>query len=312
MNLPSTNIAVVIVNYNTAELTIEATYSVLRNTDSKDVVVVVVDNGSRPDSRKALVSEFDQLENVYLIESKTNGGFSSGNNIGISSIDANYYVLLNSDAQFLSKDTLPLLMSHFEEKETGLVGPRLVDQEGTHYVSRFRNHSWKTELISAAKTSLIDRLLGNKTIAITDNDTPPEWLSFAFVVIRKEVFEDIGLLDENFFLYFEDADFCFRSQKNGWSLVYCDRVTGLHKRGKSSNLKTKQANLSRLPKYFYYSRTRYFLQNYSKPYLIIANIAWHTGALISWLRRLTMNSNHKQNKRMWRDIWTFSNPNNRG
>jgi GT2 family glycosyltransferase len=301
-------LAVVIVNYQTPTLTIQAAESVLRWFHQIDYRLIIVDNQSNDRSWGLLETWHNmQNENVSLIESATNGGFSAGNNLGISTVDAQYYLLLNSDSIINSEDILQLF-GHFKaDASVGIVGPKLIDQDKNYHCSHFRFKTPQSELIDVAKTRLVDNFFKNKKVPLANELTTanfcPDWLSFACVMIRSEVIDQVGSLDEGFFMYFEDIEFCFRAKQAGWKLVYDDNIVATHLRGGSSPLKKKQANNKRLPKYYYESRARYFYKIGGSTNLVLANLGWSIGAIISILRSALGSSDHTLTQRAWIDVW---------
>ena len=143
-----------------------------------------------------------------------------------------------------------------------------------------------------------------EVIPFSDEACSPEWASFACIMIRREVFADIGLLDEKYFMYFEDTDFCYRAKKAGWNILYNPKARVVHLRGKSSPLKSRMAAQKRLPRYFYESRSYYYYKNFGRSGLLAANSLWIVGWLMAMFRALV---DHKfespSSKMQWRDIW---------
>jgi len=132
----------------------------------------------------------------------------------------------------------------------------------------------------------------------------PQWTSFACVLIRREVFETTGLLDEGYFMYFDDTDFCQRSSKSGWAIRYepCARV--VHLRGGSSSVKQQSQKRKRLPAYYYHSRSRYFRSHYHGRFgLFAANLLWYAGWVIGRLKQLFGKGPPPVCEREWLDIW---------
>jgi GT2 family glycosyltransferase len=132
-----------------------------------------------------------------------------------------------------------------------------------------------------------------------------DWTSFACVLIRREVFEQVGLLDDGFFMYFEDAEFCHRVRKAGWKILNNPDAHVVHLRGGSSPVKEQTRLRKRLPLYYFESRNRYFYQMYGHSGLFLANMLWTSGAVISRVRSL-VSSNYIPDisEKQWQDIWT--------
>ena len=97
---------------------------------------------------------------------------------------------------------------------------------------------------------------------ITDEPTPCDWASFAAICIRAEAIEAVGLMDEGYFMYFEDVEYCRRAKQSGWSLLHWPEAHIVHLRGGSGPVKKLSAERKRRPRYYYEGRNRYFRQAY--------------------------------------------------
>lgn len=310
----SIELLVVIINYKTPQMTCECLDSLLPELEYLSSKVVVVDNDSQDDSIAHIQNwiENAKTQQVSLIASKNNGGFASGNNIGILSHHAENYLLLNSDTVIRPGAIKYLLSGITDEVKVGLASPRLEWLDGIPQQSCFNQHTIWSEFLSAAKTGPFTKLLKKYVVAnpITDKSSQAEWTSFACVMIHRSVFEKIGLLDEGFFMYFEDAEFCHRARKAGWEIANYPEAHVVHLRGGSSPLKSQAKLRKRLPRYFYESRTRYFYLLYGRGGLLTANLLWTLGALIALFRTL-FSKRYQPNiaEKQWRDIWiNFMNP----
>jgi len=309
------HICVVIINYKTPVLVIDCLESLLPELVSLEVRVVVVDNNSKDDSCENIlewINKNDNLNQVELVTSNKNTGFSGGNNRGISHVDAEYYLLLNSDTVVRKGAISLLLEAAIREDQAGLISPRLEWPDASPQESCFRFHSPVSELIASAGTGLITRLFHtyNVPIEVADKANFYDWASFACVLVKSDVFKDVGLLDEGYFMYFEDVAFAYHAQKVGWEVLNIPEARVIHLRGGSSPVKSQTKLRKRLPRYYYESRTRYFYQLYGYLGLLLANLFRFLGWGISWVRHLmspTYDFSMKESE--WRDIWTnFSNP----
>lgn len=306
--LDSTFLSVVIVNYRTPNLVIDCLASLLPELSGVDAHIVVVNNHSGDNSAEiigAWITAHNAEGKVTLILSNTNGGFAAGNNIGIRALKAMLYLLLNSDTLIRPGAIRGLLNTALEFPEAGLFSPRLEWLDGKGQESCFRFHSPLSELSSAAQTGPIDSLLKNYIVAlpVQAQIAHPEWTSFACVLIKDEVFQQIGLLDDGYFMYFEDVEFCHRARKAGWLIVHNPEARVVHLRGGSSPVKEQSRLKKRVPKYFYESRTRYFFQTYGYAGLTAANVLWWAGRLISGIRQLLGRSDKAAIEGQWLDIW---------
>jgi len=274
-----------------------------------DVDVILVDNKSPDDSVRVIKKWLDEnaFENkIHLIQSETNSGFSAGNNIGVQYLNSKYYLLLNSDTLIRKGSIQILLETAGRNTEFGLFSPRLEWPDEYGQESCFRFHSPLSEFLSAAQTGFLDKLLSKYIVAYPVQNTlfQPDWTSFACVLVRNEVFQQIGLIDEGYFMYFEDAEFCYRAKKAGWRVLHNPEARVVHLRGGSSPVKSQTQLKKRVPKYFYESRTRFFYQTYGWFGLTAANLFWLAGRLISKTRQILGRKDKQAVKMQWLDIWT--------
>jgi len=189
----------------------------------------------------------------------------------------------------------------------GVFAPQLEWPSGEPQESCFRFISPRSEFLGAASLGVLDRLLSDARVAMDLSavraGTEPDWASFAVILIRKSVIDDVGLLDEGFFMYFEDAEFCARAREAGWRIAYRPEARFVHLRGGSSSVKSRAAEKQRLPRYYYQARARYFSKKYGTFGPLLANIAWSLGRLFSAPRQWLGRADKRVPKSQWRDIW---------
>lgn len=308
-DLLTPSLSCVIVNYRTPYLVQDCLASLLPELDGMDAHVVVVDNYSGDNSSEVIRAWLDRHDaggKVVFVQSAKNGGFAAGNNIGIKAQKAQYYLLLNSDTLIRPAAIRVILETALNFPEAGLISPRLEWPNGTGQESCFRFPSPFSELSDASDTGVIDRLLANYIVAlpVQTQIAHPQWTSFASVLIKDDVFRQVGLLDEGYFMYFEDVEFCHRANKAGWSIVHNPEARVVHLRGGSSSVKKQTKLKKRVPRYFYASRTRYYYQTYGWLGLTAANLLWWTGRTISKARQLMGRSDKAAIEGQWLDIWT--------
>jgi GT2 family glycosyltransferase len=302
-------LAVVIVNYKTPRMVIDCVQSLLPELRELSARVVIVDNFSGDDSvvniQNWLNEQGEQVAQVELLESPGNLGFSGGNNVGIRAVEADYYLLLNSDTLVRPGVIQTLLDTAQQHPTAGIVSPKLVGVTGEMQMSCFKFHRPLGELVDAAQTSVIDKLLRDYVIrmAIPVGLVEPEWTSFACVLVRQEVFAQIGLLDDKFFMYFEDVEFCHRARAAGWTIVHNPATEILHIHGGSSSFEESVRARKRLPKYYYESRARYFYVLFGWRGLLLANVSCLIGLAVAFLRKALQGKiiNNPEYKRV--DIW---------
>jgi N-acetylglucosaminyl-diphospho-decaprenol L-rhamnosyltransferase len=307
--VPDANVCVVVVNYATPGMVTDCLETLVPQARELGAVVAVVDNASPDDSVQQLrgwISDNDAQDCVNLVESPDNDGFAAGNNVGIKSCHANFYLLLNSDTLVRDAALEQLTAVISSEPDVGLVSPRLEWPDAEPQESCFRYHRPVSELIGSASTGPVTRLLARYEVPmrVSDERVFPEWTSFACVMIRHEVFEQVGLLDDGFFMYFEDVEFCYRARAAGWKILHDPAARVVHLRGGSSPVKSRTRQRQRLPRYFYESRTRYFYKLYGRVGLLAANCWWTLGWMVSLLRTSLQRTYESPNcQAQWRDIW---------
>jgi hypothetical protein len=189
--------------------------------------------------------------------------------------------------------------------DSGLFAPRLEDEDGTPQISCFRFHNPASELIRGATTGFITNWFSryNVPLNITPEADRIEWASFACILVRHEMFVAIGQMDEGYFLYFEDSEYCLRAHRAGWGIAYVQAARTVHHRGGSAPVKALAKENKRLPAYYYASRTRFFYQAYGWAGLVFANILWVIGRIIANLRRLIGRPVPKAKESEQMDIW---------
>ena len=199
-----------------------------------------------------------------------------------------------------------LLDTITQNPQAGIVSPSLEWPDGTPETSCFRYPTPISELIASADTGPITRLLKNHYVPlpITKKIIHPPWTSFACVLIRYDILNDIGLMDDNYFMYFEDIDFCRRAHNAGWDIIHNPIARVIHLHGGSSAMNDRMKQRKRLPRYYYESRTRYTHKYYGRAGLFAANILWSIGRMIAGLREIIGNKKpHVCDKQIY-DIWT--------
>ncbi|MBR8828129.1 MAG: glycosyltransferase family 2 protein [Gomphosphaeria aponina SAG 52.96 = DSM 107014] len=301
-------LAIIIINYRTPNLVIDCLASLQNEVERGQELVIVVDNASGDNSVEKIeeaitANKWNQW--VQVFSSAVNGGFSAGNNMGIKAVTADAYLLLNSDTIVRAGALKCLLEAMETHPEAGLISPRLEWLDGKPQISCFRYHSLLSEMIDAAATSLVTKLLKSYDVPIPVSDTPiePEWTSFACVLIRREVIEQIGLMDEGYFMYYDDVSYCRKARNAGWKILHWPKARVVHLRGGSGTLKADVASLSRPPAYLYASRSRYFARFYGTVGLWVANLFWLAGRSISLARELIGNKQPHICKHKAQDIW---------
>lgn len=303
-------LAVSIINYRTAELTQACIRSVLNDLGGLDARVVVVDNASgdgSADQIAAWLEEQPDGRRVQLVRSPINSGFSGGHNLGMGAEpEAKFYLLLNSDA-VVTPGFLQILLAAAEtDPQAGFFAPLLSWDDGKVQTSCFRFHSPLSELDRSARNGVITKLLRRHVVALGPVPDPGqiEWASFACILLRGEMVRRLGPMDEGYFLYYEDAEYCLRARRAGWRIAYVPMARAVHFRGGSGPVKTLAHQRKRLPSYYYASRARFLRQAHGHSGLIAANLLWHLGRGVAWISRGLGGSYSPMAAREGLDIWT--------
>jgi GT2 family glycosyltransferase len=284
---------VVIVNYRTAPLAVDCLRSIESCAYPLDALQVhVVDNDSRDHSVPHITQQIE--ENCWgswarLLPAKRNGGFAYGNNIGIrtalQSQGMQYLLLLNPDT-LVRAGAIDALISFMDaHPQAGIAGSALESAYGDPECAAHNAPSPLGELEGSARLDLLSRMLRRYVVSprVVDVLQPCDWVSGASLMIRRKVLETVGLMDESFFLYFEEVDYCVRARKAGWKVWYVPQSRVVHLEGASTGI---QQTTRRRPSYWYASRRRFFLKHYGVAGFLAADALWAIGHASLRVRRM--------------------------
>jgi N-acetylglucosaminyl-diphospho-decaprenol L-rhamnosyltransferase len=287
----------VIVNYGTASLTVDALASLEGELSLvSPAQVVVVDNCSpdgSADRIAAAIAERGWSGWVTLVRAERNGGFAYGNNRGIEAAAAigrrpTYVHLLNPDT-IVRPGALRALVNFMDaHPRVGIAGSRLEDPDGTPQRSAFRFPGVLSELETSASFGPMSRLLSAWVVAppVCAHACPTDWVAGASMIVRREVFDDIGALDEDYFLYFEEVDFTLKARDAGWTCWYVPQSRVVHLVGQASGVTDPRQCRRRRPDYWFESRRRYYVKNLGPVRSALADVAFATGRLAWKARRI--------------------------
>lgn len=283
-------LAIVIVNYRTPGLTLDAVESVLPQLRPDDQVYVV-DADSRDDSVTKLTAALVNNSQVELMPLTVNRGFAFGNNEAIRKALAadelpDFILLLNPDTVVRDGAVTSLLDFMQTHPHVGLAGSRLEDPDGSTQLAARRFHGFWNELEEGMAFGPVSRLLHRWHIAEPESAVPhqTDWVPGAALMIRREVFETIGLMDESFFLYFEEVDFCYRAKQAGFECWYVPQSRVVHLVGQSSGVTSVRPG--RRPRYWFESRARFWLKHYGGVHKFFSDVAWAGGRFLFHARSL--------------------------
>jgi len=301
-----TDLAVVILNYRTPDLTLACLASLEPQLDAR-TRVIVVDNASGDGSadriEQGIIARGFRAE---VLCSPINGGFAAGMNYGINAAHADGYVLLNSDT-IVQPDALEQLRNAMHlHPDAGVIGPALLDEHGKNAANCFRDPKPLSELVRAAQTGVLGKLLRSFELVVPTASEPvePDWIAFACVLIRREVIERAGALDDGYFMYFEDVDYCRRAREAGFRILYWPAAKVVHFAGGSSGVSTGKRGRKRAPRYYYEARARYYAKHFGHTGLWLANGFWHLGRSVAWSREQIERREPHHREREALDIWT--------
>ena len=284
---------IVIVNYRTADLVVDCLRSIAGQIAGlPNSHAVVVDNASGNGSVERLTRAIDRegwQGWASVLPLDRNGGFAFGNNAGIaealrSANHVDYVMLLNPDTIVRGGAIRALVDFMGGHQRVGIAGSRLENDKGGAECSAHNAFSPLGELESGARLGRLSRALHRYAVTPPMRETAHEcdWISGASLIVRREVFEQIGLLDEGYFLYFEEADFCIRARKAGWKIWFVPASRVVHFEGASTGI---QDMARRRAQYWYDSRRRYFVKHFGVLGLILADTLWAIGRTSLALRR---------------------------
>ncbi|MBI4301244.1 MAG: glycosyltransferase family 2 protein [Chloroflexi bacterium] len=289
------DLAIVIVSYNVSSF-LEGCLRSLYASQGITFQVCVVDNDSADDSVDMVKKEFPQ---AVVVASAINGGYAFGNNLGLKRLGytsqppppARYALLLNPDTLLgphSLKDMVDFMDAH---PEAGVAGPKLVRPDGSLDLACRR--SFPTPMVALCQMLGLAKLfpksshLARYNLTYLDPDAMAEVDSVvgAFMMVRSQTIEEVGLLGEEFFLYGEDLDWAFRIKEKGWKVYYNPAVTVVHYKGESSRQYSQRANRE-----FYRAMRLFYRKHYAKGTFFLLGwlitCAIYLGGLLAYLRNL--------------------------
>ena len=226
-------LSIIIVHYKTRELTLQCLRSIREFSPRVSHEILLIDNGSQDGIGEKVMEEFPE---VRLIETGRNDGFSQANNLGMVNARGHYLLLLNSDTKILEPVFDRLVQYMDSRPEVGCIGPQHVGSDGRHQVSYGKFPDLFTEILRKIvdyRIALNDLNIRGHLRELCSFEQEVDWLSGSCLLLRRETLRQAGLLDESFFMYFEDMDLCKRIQARGWKIVFCPMSKILHYSGQS-------------------------------------------------------------------------------
>ncbi len=233
------DLSVIIVSYNVKEFLQQCIMSVHNSIDHLTHEIIVIDNNSVDGTPNIIAQRYP---NVKLIANPINRGFAAACNQGLKLARGRFILLLNPDTM-LQEDTIPTMIQFLQEHpEVGAAGCKILNPDGTLQLACRR--SFPTPAVAIPKVLGLSTLFPkskafaryNLTYLNPDQITEVDAVSGSFLFFRRDVYEKIGGLDEDFFLYGEDLDFCYRIKQAGWKIYYLPTTKIIHYKGESTKL----------------------------------------------------------------------------
>ena len=287
------DVSIILVNYNTAQMTVECLKSVYEKTKDIDFDVFVVDNASKDNSCKLIEQNFPD---VHLIRSKENLGFGRANNLAITQSNAKYVFLLNTDT-LLINNAVKIMFDFMENNENaGACGGNLYSKDDSHTISYFNSLKLKDKFVHTFHLFNLFPDVKNRVFNKGYNEKNEckevEVISGADLMLRKEVLDKTGSFDSDFFLYFEESELQFRIRKNGYKIFIVPDSQIYHLEGATTTKNRKARRYEFLRgEYLYLKKTNsenklvqirlicmasHFLRLFSSPKMILRlwNFMW--------------------------------------
>ncbi|HSN83225.1 MAG TPA: glycosyltransferase family 2 protein [Polyangiales bacterium] len=305
-------VLVVVLNYRTPQLVVRCLESLKHEVEQiGSMRVVVTDNASGDGSVEIIGSAIEAHQWTWcdLIPLPENGGYSVGNNAGIRPYlegehRPDYVMLVNPDTYVRPNAVVNLLRFMEAHPEAGLAGSRLEDPDGAAQNGAFRFPGPITELIDGFRLGILTKALKVHDLRYELGFEPMEvdWIVGAAMMIRAQVLDDVGLLDEGYFLYFDEVDFCLQVHRAGWKTYYVPESVVVHLVGQSTGISDHRKKPPRFPQYWFDSRRRFYLKNHGKLSLMAADLAFLFGYTTYRIRRVIQRQPDFDPPRFWSDF----------
>jgi len=230
MGNPAVSLSIIILNWNGGQVLQDCLASIYDHPASLSFEVIVVDNASTDGSPERATARFPQ---VRLLRNERNLGFAAGNNRGMAVARGRYFLFLNNDTLVLDGALDALVAEAQAHPEAGIIGPKLLNPDGSLQRSCGTFPGLLTEFLDQ---TMLHRLFPLYKMGYRAYQAPREvdWVTGACMLVRREVYEQIGGLDEGFHMFLEDVDWCLRARQAGWKVWYTSRARVVHLKGHSS------------------------------------------------------------------------------
>ncbi|KGK42890.1 hypothetical protein LH51_03970 [Nitrincola sp. A-D6] len=280
------NVAIVLVNYNAGQLLSDNLSRIIECSRGVNAKLFIVDNKSTDDSYSILdgLINSKNIVDVDLIRSNVNGGFAYGNNLGIakaleSGFEPDYFYLLNPDAVPENGAIEEAVKNAKQMSDCCIVGSQMLDEAGNKTASAFRFPSIISEFNRGANIGLVSRLFPAASLVLPTNESivPCDWVCGAGFLVPLKVYETLGEMDEQYFLYYEEVDYMKRAREQQIPVLVATQSKVVHIAGVSTGIVNNKVEKSSIPVYWYQSWHRFYFKNYSKAKAVMCGIAWIAG-----------------------------------
>lgn len=277
------DVSIIIVSWNTREFLLQCLQSIVETSKDCAYDITVVDNNSSDGSVEAVEKSFPA---VKVIQTGANLGFAKANNVGIQNTSGKFVCLMNSDVKLFPK-CLEQLSSYMEEHpKVGISGPRVLNADLTIQRSHTRFPSiWRTLCRSLGVSTFFPNSTffhGYDAPRVSDDEASEvDVLYGSFWMVRRDALPEVGLIDESYFMYFEDVEWCIRFMKAGWKAAYVPTAKAVHYGGASASLAPLKSSVDKQRSHLHYWRTHY---NLTANIAIFAILLLHQSSrLCRWL-----------------------------
>lgn len=262
------DLTIIIVNYNSMAYLKKCLNSIINSQYKVNVDIFVSDNNSKDGSIDMVKNEFPQ---VFLIENKNNLGYSGAANRAIRQSSGRYILILNNDIEVLD-NPLDLMVERINrDSDIGLLGCMLLNSDKTLQQSfGYFNLGFLSEAIQKIffnRYKRGNRLVGRYLYKIHKKFREVDWISGACIMARRDAMDDVGLMDENYFMFFEEIDLCNKVRKKGWKICYTPDAKMIHHGGKSSS-----AEFDRIMIEYRKSQLYFYKKHYGVSYMKILKL----------------------------------------
>ena len=231
------DISIIIVNWKVKKLLKKCLDSILKYKEDLDIEIFVIDNNSNDGSLEMITSNYPEVNMISLF---INSGFAKANNLGLKKAKGKYLLLLNPDTE-ITKNFFKKILKYLDENNNvGILGPKILNSDNTiqRSVRRFPTFISQVLILLKLKNILSNNVFLSNYLYKNFNYNKTQEVDQvmgAAMFIRRSVLEKIGLLDENFFIWFEEVDYCKRANKFGFVVKYFSEANIIHKGGASFN-----------------------------------------------------------------------------